>query len=503
MTGLEWTLIVLVMVFGFYMAWSIGANDVANAMGTSVGSRALTMKQAVIAAGIFEFLGAYVVGANVSDTVRKKMFDPMLLNDIYPAADFGEGYGALILACGMIAALIAAGTWLIIATYFGLPVSTSHSIVGSVVGFGCVALGVSAVDWGTVGLITLGWVVSPMLSGAVAYILFRFVLRSVFYKRDPVAAAKRVAPYLAGWVITVLVGVTVFKGLDPLWHDRGIDPFETHMLVMLGAIALLAGMIAMFIARRLVRRIRNPQRQDDINDFITPDVSRSLSKATMHLRRVRNVADGPVSEEAKKLLESLEKLHGEVRERVKFGTDSAQLQQVERIFVLLQVLTACFVAFSHGSNDVANAIGPLSAAYQAIRTGEVALKSPVPPWALALGGVGIVAGLATWGWRVIRTIGERITELTPSRGFTAEFSAALVILMASVLPIGLPVSTTHTLVGAVLGVGLARGFGSLNASVMKNIVASWIVTVPIGAFLAIVFFYIMKFLFIDFWFVGG
>jgi phosphate/sulfate permease len=504
MTGLEWTLIILVMVFGFYMAWSIGANDVANAMGTSVGSRALTLKQAVIAAGIFEFLGAYVVGANVSDTVRKKMFDPMLLNDLYPAAEYGEGYGALILACGMIAALIAAGTWLIVASYFGLPVSTSHSIVGSVVGFGCVALGAAAIDWGTVGLITLGWVVSPLLSGAVAYILFRFVLRSVFYKRDPVTAAKRVTPWLAGSVITVLIGVTVFKGLDPMWKSRGINPLDTHMLLMLGAIALICGMIAMFTARRMVRQIpSHTEATAEANDFVTPDVSRSLSKATMHLRRVRDVADGSVSDEAKKLLETLDKLHGQVRERVKFGTDSPQLQQVERIFVYLQVMTACFVAFSHGSNDVANAIGPLSAAYQAVRSGEVTLKSPVPPWALALGGVGIVTGLATWGWRVIRTIGERITELTPSRGFTAEFAAALVILMASILPIGLPVSTTHTLVGAVLGVGLARGFGSLNSSVMKNIVASWIVTVPVGAFLAIVFYYILKFLFIDFRIVGG
>jgi PiT family inorganic phosphate transporter/sodium-dependent phosphate transporter len=188
---------------------------------------------------------------------------------------------------------------------------------------------------------------------------------------------------------------------------------------------------------------------------------------------------------------------------VSYGTDSAELQEVERIFVFLQILTACFVAFSHGSNDVANAIGPLSAAYQAVRSGEVALKAPVPPWALALGGAGIITGLATWGWRVIRTVGEKITELTPSRGFCAEFAAAIVILIASTLPIGLPVSTTHTLVGAVLGVGMARGFASLNLSVMKNIVASWIVTVPAGAFLAIAFFYLLKFLFLDLQIAGS
>ena len=255
-----------------------------------------------------------MVGGNVADTVRKKLFDPMLLNDIYPAADFGEGYSALILACGMIAALIAAGTWLITASYFGLPVSTSHSIVGAVVGFGCVALGVAAVDWGTVGLITLGWVVSPLLSGAVAYILFRFVLRSVFYKRDPVAAAKRVTPYLAGCVITVLVAIAAFKGLEPMWENRGIDPMEAHMLVTLGAVSLLAGMVAMFVARRLVRRIGNPQSPAAISGVVTPDVSRSLSKASMHLRRVRDVADGPMSE--KEIVSQFVGAHGSRRRGV-------------------------------------------------------------------------------------------------------------------------------------------------------------------------------------------
>ena len=494
MSPLEWTLISLVIVFGFYMAWNIGANDVANAMGTSVGSRALTLKQAVILAGIFEFLGAYLVGGNVANTVRKKMFDPLQLNEVYPAAECGDGYSALILGCGMIAALMAAGTWLLLASYFGLPVSTTHSIVGSVVGFGCIAMGVSMVDWKTVGLITCGWIVSPLMSGAVAYILFGFVLRNVFYKKDPVAAAKRVTPYLAGMVMMVLIGVTAFKGLKPLWKNMNVDPMEARVLVVLGVIALIAGMITVFIARVLIRGIHSPQSS---TDRVAPEVSRSLAKATSHLRSVRDTAEGPVSDEAKKLLKSLEKLHSDVREQATFGTDSAELQQVERIFVFLQILTACFVAFSHGSNDVANAIGPLAAAYQAVSSGEVSLKAPVPTWALALGGAGIIAGLATWGWRVIRTVGEKITELTPSRGFSAEFAAAIVILLASILPIGLPVSTTHTLVGAVLGVGLARGFGSLNLTVMKNILVSWIVTVPAGAGLAIVFFYLLKFLFLD------
>ena len=495
MTGMEWILIAMVLLFGFFMAWNIGANDVANAMGTSVGSRALTLKQAVILAGIFEFLGAFIVGANVSDTVRKKLFDPMLLNEVYPAAEYGEGHAALILACGMIAALMAAGTWLMIASYFGMPVSTSHSIVGAVVGFGCVSLGAALVDWKTVGLITGGWVVSPIMSGAVAYIVFRFVLRSVFYKKDPVAAAKRVTPYLVCMVLVVLVGIAAFKGLNPLWKNLKIDPFEGRALLILAGVAGLCGVTGLFVTRYLVKDIKSAEVPD--SEVVTPDVSRAMAKAAMHLRRVRDVADGTVSEEARKVLNDLEKLHASVQERVQYGTNSAELQRVERIFVFLQILTACFVAFSHGSNDVANSIGPLAAAYQAIRSHEVAQSVPVPSWALMLGGIGIVIGLATWGWRVIRTVGERITELTPSRGFCAEFAAALVILFASVLPIGLPVSTTHTLVGAVLGVGLARGIGALNLSTMRDIVASWIVTVPAGAGLAIVFYYILKFLFID------
>ena len=203
-----------------------------------------------------------------------------------------------------------------------------------------------------------------------------------------------------------------------------------------------------------------------------------------------------MKDEAETLIDNLDDLYEKAVERTRFGTDSLELQRVEQIFVFLQVITACFVAFAHGANDVANAIGPLSAAYQAIRTGEVALTSGVPAWALALGGAGIITGLATWGWRVIRTVGERITELTPSRGFCAEFAAALTILMASVLPIGLPVSTTHTLVGAVLGVGFARGIGALNLKTMRNIVASWVITIPIGAFLSIFFYFVLKAIFI-------
>ncbi|MCA9265869.1 MAG: inorganic phosphate transporter, partial [Planctomycetales bacterium] len=210
MTPLEISLIALTLLFGFYMAWNIGANDVANAMGTSVGSRALTLKQAVVLAAVFEFLGAFIVGSKVSETVRKKIFDPEALLDVYNAADFGDNYAAMVLACGMIASLLAAGTWLMFASYFGFPVSTTHSIVGAVVGFGCVALGPGLVEWGTVGTITSGWVMSPLLSGAVAYVVFRIILHTVFYKKRPVEAAKKVTPYLVFVVLVVLIGVVAF-----------------------------------------------------------------------------------------------------------------------------------------------------------------------------------------------------------------------------------------------------------------------------------------------------
>jgi phosphate/sulfate permease len=489
MLGVETVLMILVLVFGFFMAWNIGANDVANAMGTSVGSKALTFKKAVVLAAIFEFLGAYLVGGNVADTVRKGIFNPALLSIEYGAD------ASLILACGMIAALMAAGTWLMIASYFGWPVSTTHSIVGAVVGFGCVALGVSEIEWPKVLFIFTGWVVSPVLSGAVAYMLFRFILQKIFFRKDPVRAAKRIAPYLVFLVLIVLVGVVTFKGMGPFWKERGIDKFDTQPLVMMCSLSLFLGLVGLFYMRHLVKDIKsaqdeNPREGDEL--FTTVPVSRGLTKAIMHLRRVRDASIGSVNKQAVALLDQVEKLHSEVRPKIQYGSDSQELQKVERIFVFLQILTACFVAFSHGSNDVANAIGPLSSAYEAIRTGEVTMTSGVPGWALALGGVGIVLGLATWGWRVIKTVGEKITELTPSRGFCAEFAAAITILAASVLPIGLPISTTHTLVGAVLGVGLARGIGALNLATMRDIVASWLITIPMGAVLSIGFYYLIK-----------
>lgn len=449
MFDLQFTLTALVVVVGFYTAWNIGANDVANAMGTSVGSGALTLKQAIIIAGVFEFLGAFIVGANVSETVRKKIFDPEWFQIIY-----GQD-GPLLLALAMIAALMAAGTWLLFASSRGWPVSTTHSIVGAVVGVGAVAIGVQNIAWGKVALITAGWIVSPLLSGLVAFILFHLLLKSVFHKKDPVAAAVKLAPYLSFVVLLVLVGMAAFKGLKPLWQTLKMNPNDPGVLFIIACTALGLAFIGMIITRRLVSNIR-------------PSGERPGQTGGENLP-TENLPANAIA-----------------------GPDHSDMQSVERIFAGLQILTASFVAFAHGSNDVANAVGPMSAAYQAISTGEISSQAGVPPWTLALGGAGIVVGLAMWGWRVIETIGKRITELTPSRGFVSEFAAAIVILLASVLPLGLPVSTTHTLVGAVIGVGMARGMAAIDLSVARVIITGWMITIPAGATLAIMFYFMLK-----------
>ena len=571
--GPETILIALVLFCGFYVAWNIGANDVANAMGTSVGSGALTLRNAVILAAIFEFAGAFIVGSNVSETVRKGIFDPdklvsrvdvdsgdmsqvtaikMIAEDgavvkagdelfelmvgadarivtspadghfsLKSIKDAGEDAiikhtysvqlnrkrSSIVLACGMIAALLAAGTWLLLATWMSWPVSTTHSIVGAVVGFGCVALGLDGIAWNKVGFIASGWLVSPLISGAIAYLVFGVILKTVFHKRDPVAAARRVAPRLVFVLMFVMTGMTCFKGLKPLWKRLKYDADDPMFMISVGAIACVIGLIGYFITKYSVRNMKRVEPVEGEsegegtvpsgNPVLDAEVSRSLAKTIKHLRRVRNSADGEMLDKASALLTDAESLQQHALDQVTTNTDSVELQQVERVFTVLQILTACLVAFAHGSNDVANAIGPLSAAYQAIMEGAIAVKSTTPVWALLLGGIGIVIGLWTWGWKVIKTVGEKITELTPSRGFCAEFAAAITILLASVLPFGLPISTTHTLVGAVLGVGLARGIGALNLRTMREIVAGWIITIPAGAGLCVLFYFILKMVFID------
>ena len=412
-------LLALACLFGFFMAWGVGANDVANAMGTSVGSKALTIKQAICIAIILEFAGAYLAGGSVTDTIRKGIIDPNM-----PLLVENPN----LLVYGMMAALLAAGTWLLVATHYGWPVSTTHSIVGAIVGFAAVGISADAVSWSKVSSIVASWVVSPVMSGTLAFMIFMSVQKLILDTDNPFKNAKRYVPvymFLVGFMMSM---VTLVKGLKhiglPLDYPQSIG-----LALGIGFLVMLAGKISL-------TRIKEDAQADK----------------TFHF------------------------------------------SSVEKVFGVMMIFTACSMAFAHGSNDVANAVGPLAAIASIIGSGgEISGKAGMPSWALLLGASGIVVGLATYGYRVMATIGTHITELTPSRGFAAELAAASTVVLAS--GTGLPVSTTHTLVGAVLGVGLARGIGALNLRVIGTIFMSWLITLPAGAFLAIVYYHCLHLIF--------
>jgi len=399
--------------FGLFMTWGIGANDVANAMGTSVGSGAISVRQAIVIAAIFEFAGAFLAGGHVTKTIRKGIIDPSNIVDTPE-----------ILVFGMLASLLAAGIWLLVASFKGWPVSTTHTIVGAVVGFALVGIGGDAVHWDKIGQIVASWVVSPVLGGFIAYMLMMSIRFLILEKDDPFAMAKRWGPayvFLVGFIISL---VTMFKGLKHLDLDLSV---EMSFVVSLGF-----GVFCAFIGWVLIQRVQ-------------PD---------------------PVAEE-------------------KFRFDG-----VEKVFTPMMIFTACAMAFAHGSNDVANGIGPMAAVISILDSGSVAQESTLPLWVLLTGGTGIVIGLATLGYRVMQTIGTDITSLTPSRGFCATLAAAATVVLAS--RTGLPVSTTHVAVGAVIGVGLSRGIGALDLRVIGVIFISWFVTLPAGAILAAFFFFTLK-----------
>ncbi len=409
-------LIGMAALFGFLMAWGIGANDVANAMGTSVGSNAITIKQAIIIAMIFEFAGAYLAGGEVTSTIRKGIIDSAYF---VPHPE--------LLVYGMISALLAAGIWLIVASALGWPVSTTHSIIGAIIGFAAVGVGPDAVAWGKVGGIVGSWVVTPAISGFIAFVIFQSVQKLIFNTSDPLANAKRYVPFYMGLAGFIMSLVTITKGLKHVGLHLSTN--EAYLLSL--AIAVVVG----FLGKVAIGRLK-------------------MSGVTGT------------------------------------GTDT-QFGDVEKVFAILMVVTACCMAFAHGSNDVANAIGPLAAVVSVVEAGgEISSKASLAWWILPLGAFGIVFGLAIFGKRVMETIGKNITHLTPSRGFAAELAAASTVVIAS--GTGLPISTTQTLVGAVLGVGMARGIAAINIGVVRNIVVSWVVTLPAGAGLSIIFFFMIK-----------
>ncbi|GAA4824627.1 phosphate transporter [Marinicella pacifica] len=410
------TYIVLAAIFGGFMAWGIGANDVANAMATSVGSKAITIKQAIIIAAIFEFAGAVLAGGEVTSTIRKGII----------SADSINGSPDL-LVFGMLSSLLAAGIWLLLASKKGWPVSTTHSIVGAVVGFAAVGIGTDAIHWSKVTNIVLSWIVTPMIAGIIAYMIFQSVHHLILKQEDPLQKAKRFVPAYMFVTAFILTLVTIKKGLKHV----GLNFTDVQSY----GLAVLLGIVVALIGGYFVSKVKpNPKKE----------------------------------------------------KRFHFYT-------VEKVFAVLMVITASGLAFAHGSNDVANAVGPVAAIITTAQSGIVASESALESWVLLIGAVGIIVGLATFGVRVIRTVGQKITHLTPSRGFAAELAASSTIVVAS--GTGMPISTTQTLVGAVLGVGMARGLTAIDLKVVRNIFASWVVTIPAGASLSIIFFFLFKFIF--------
>ena len=410
-------LIIIGAAVGFFMAWGIGANDVANAMGTSVGAKALTIKQAILVAMIFEFAGAWLAGGEVTSTIRKGIIDAAYFVDIPEQLVFG-----------MISALSGAGIWLMVASYFGWPVSTTHSIVGGIIGFTVFGIGPDAVAWSKVGSIVASWVITPAIAAVIAWLVYKSAEKLILKSHDPLQNAKRYVPVymaLAGFVLSL---VTIKKGLKHV----GLNLSEHMGYLLAVSIALLVAIVG----RWLIQKVLAEKTDTEIDSFTA----------------------------------------------------------IEKVFAVLMIVTACCMAFAHGSNDVANAIGPLAAVVSVItHDGEIAKKAALDWWILPLGAVGIVAGLALFGKRVMRTIGHGLTQLTPSKGFAAELAAATTVVIAS--GTGLPISTTQTLVGAVIGVGIANGVANLDLGTTRKIIISWVVTLPAGAAMAIAFYVLLNAIF--------
>jgi len=448
MDSLIMILIGLSIVVCAYMAWNIGANDVANAMGTSVGSRALTLKQAVIIAAIFEFAGAFFAGDAVTQTVRKGIL-------VVPFNDDGVVADTLLsqdIALGFIAAMMAAATWLTIATRMGLPVSTTHSIIGGIIGVGLVLevkWEMELINWEKVGQVVMSWVASPLMGALIAFFSYMIIKKTVLDNDDPVSRSKWLAPILAFPTFFVLGLALQFKALKgfisradsngwidksnwlPAKEDGVFNPYADNAWLPLNAL-FLAACIGALASLALYFVLRRVDIEEEVRGF----------------------------------------------------------KGVERIFVWLQIITAAYVAFAHGANDRSNAIGPMAAVWDVFSNPDLQLaeQAPIPLWLVLLGSAGIAIGVMTWGWRVMETIGKKITDITPTRGFAAEFGAATTILIFSMPFLAVPVSTTHTLVGAVVGVGLAGGAKAVDFRVFGKIAASWVASVPVAAFGAIVLF---------------
>ena len=411
---MEGNLIILVVAIlvGLYSAINIGANDVANSMATSVASGALTIKKAVVVAAVCNILGAVLVGTHVANTIRKGLIDP---------SQFADKPNQLLF--GMLAAVLGSALWVNFATYLKLPVSTTHSIIGGVIGFGLVSVGFAGIEWKVVLYVVLSWIISPLFGGLIGFGIFTIIKKSILSSPKPIAQTKKIGPFFTGIVVFILSLAIIYKGLKNLHLNL---PILEALLV-----SFVIGLGGYFVGSMLLRKYKEK------------------------------------------------------------GTDP--YYQVERMANPLQVLSASFQAFSHGANDVANAVGPVAAIVAIIQTHSVEMAVSIPIWLLLIGGAGLAFGIYGWGHRVMDTVGKKITSITPTRGFSAEFGTATTVLLCSRL--GMPVSTTHVAVGNIIGVGLARGISAINLDVLKKIFSAWVISLPAAGFFSVVIYLILSFLF--------
>jgi inorganic phosphate transporter, PiT family len=405
----ETIVLIIGYAFGFYMAWNIGANDVANSMASAVGAKAITIRQAVFIAGILNMAGAVFIGSHVTNTIRKGIVSTDVMADPHTAL------------IGALAALLAAALWVSFATWKSLPVSTTHSIVGAMIGFGIMAGGVGVINWGKLGAVVMSWVISPIFSMLLAFVMFKVIINLILFKKDVFAAALRLSAVFIAIACFVVILSFLFK--TPL--GKHLDVSGPIALAIASAGAVVLGLMG----RALLRR------------FLPLTARRGA----------------------------------------------------EGIFRRIQIGTSCYVALAQGANDVANAIGPLAVIYFLVKSGSVGGSVPVPLFLLFFGGIGIACGIAMAGYRVMDTIGTKITTLTNTRGFSVDFAAATTVLAASKM--GLPVSTTHAAVGGVLGVGMARGIEAVNFTVVVQIMIYWVLTVPAAALTSMVIYKLLELLF--------
>ncbi len=395
-------------ILGFYMAWNIGSNDVANSMATAVGAKAITFKQAVIIAGVLNFVGAVFVGSHVTETIKGNIVNPEMI----PSPTY--------MLLGFLSSLLAASFFVMLSTWREMPVSTTHSVIGAMVGFGIIESGMACINWSKLAEVAASWVLSPIIGAILAFLVFKGIVKLIFEREKPSEAAKVVGPGIIGLTIVLITSSLLMK--TNLGMVFGITVKKALL------IAVICGILGMLIAMVVLRKI-------------------------------------------------------EIKGKNEYDI-------VERIFRKLQIVTSCYVAFSHGANDVANAIGPVAGVFSIATTGVFNPKAEVPTFLLAIGGIGIAIGCVTWGHKVMKTLGYRITSLTNTRGFSVDFGAATTVLIASKL--GLPISTSHTVVGAVIGVGLARGLDAVDLGVVKKIIVTWLVTVPAAAGLSAIIFLILR-----------